>query len=164
MPQQLPSHFSARRAVGAYVAAVLVGSSASAAVVLVEWLRQNGYDPARTHHLLVAKFLVPWLAAVSILLLGMAPMLIPMYVACIVAVQKWAIRSRVVFMAFGVLFAAVAWSAFSAWHCWISTRCSMTAASIADIPIEAVIEMIAIGAASGIACRRVLICGFVCCK
>lgn len=156
MPQLFPSHFSVRRAVGAYVAAILVGSTASAAVVLVEWLRQNGYDPARTHHLFVAKFFVPWLAAVSILLVGMAPLLVPMYLACIVAIQKRAVRSRVTFMAFGVLFAVVAWLAFSAWHCWISTHCSITPASITHLPFDAVIEIIVIGAASGIACRSVL--------
>jgi hypothetical protein len=156
MPPQLPKRFTLWRAAGAYVAAILVGSLASASVVLVEWLRETGYDSARTHHLFLAKFFVPWLAAVSILLVGMAPMLIPMYVACVIAIQKLAIRSRVAFMVFGVLFAAVAWSAFSAWHCLIAPRCLLTLSSITYLPLETAIELIVIGAVSGIACRIVL--------
>lgn len=148
--------FTLMRAIGAHVAAILVGSLASAAVVLMEWLRENGYDPARIHHLFVAKFFVPWLAAMSILLVGMAPVLIPMYVACVIAIQKREIRSRVAFMAIGVVFAAVAWSAFSAWHCMIATRCSVTLSSVTHLPLDAVIELIVIGAASGMACRNVL--------
>ncbi|WP_322054929.1 hypothetical protein [Paraburkholderia bannensis] len=156
MSQNMPLRFTLGRAIGAYVVAIIVGSLASAAVVLLDWLLENSYDPARTLHLFVAKFFVPWLAAVSILLVGMAPILIPLYMVCIIAVQKWAIRGRATFMAFGVLFAAVAWSAFSAWHCWISTRCSVTLSSVTHLPLDAVIELIVIGAVSGIACRFVL--------
>ncbi|WP_322008024.1 hypothetical protein [Paraburkholderia tropica] len=156
MSQQLPLRFSLRRLIGAYVVAIIVGSLASAAVILLDWLRENSYDPESPYHLFVAKFFVPWLAAVSILLVGMAPILIPMYVACVIAVQKWAIRSRAAFMGCGVVFAAVAWSAFFAWHCLISTRCSVTPTSITHLPLVAVFELIAIGAASGMACRFVL--------
>lgn len=156
MSKKLPLRFTLGRVIGAYVVAIIVGSLASAAVVLLDWLLENSYDPARTHHFFVAKFFVPWLAAMSILLVGMAPILIPMYVACIIAVQKWAIRSRAAYMVFGIVFASVTWSVFSTWHCLITTRCSLTHASIMRFPIEAIFEIVAIGVVSGLACRSVL--------
>lgn len=157
MPQQLPMHFTLMRAIGAYVAAILVGSLAFAAIALVNWLVENGYDPARDQHFFAATFFLPWLAAVSMVLVGMAPILIPMYVACIIAVQKWAIRSRTAFMALGIVFAAAALAAFSTWHCLISMRCSLLLTTVTHLPFEAVIDVVVIGTASGMACRTVLI-------
>jgi hypothetical protein len=157
MQQLMHPRITLRRAIVAYIVAIFAGSLAVAAIFLVNWLRANGYNPSRDHHLFATTFLFPLLIAGIISRVGLAPILLPIYVFCIVAIQKWAIRSRLAFIGIGTVLSFVAWSAVSAYHCLRSTCSPITLASIAHIPLESVIGIVVIGAASGVACRSVLI-------
>ncbi|CAE6823101.1 hypothetical protein R70006_06781 [Paraburkholderia domus] len=157
MLQQMHPRITVQRAIVAYIVAILAGSLAVAAIFLVNWLRANGYEPSRDHHLFAATFLFPLLIAGVISLVGLAPILLPIYVFCIIAIQKWTIRSWAAFVGMGIVFSSVAWSVVSAYYCLRSTCSTITLASIAHIPLESMVGIVVIGAASGLACRSVLV-------
>jgi hypothetical protein len=157
MSQHVDPRITPWRATVAYVAAFLAASLVTATITCVTWLIENGYTPSRDHHLFAATFLFPLLVASIVSLAVLAPILSPIYVFCIIAIQKGMIQRRVAFIALGTVFASMGWLVLFAYHCVISTCSPLSLASISHIPLVPVIELVAIGAVSGMACRCILL-------
>lgn len=157
MTQELQPPITIWRAIAAYIAAIVAGGLACAAITLVNWLRDNGYEPARDQHLFAGLFLLSFLFAVTVALVALAPVLVPSYVLCVMAIRKWAIRSRVAFVAIGTVFSTVGWFGVAVYRCWGVTCSSTPWTAISHASLETVIELVVIGAASGLAGRSTLL-------
>ncbi|WP_321887284.1 hypothetical protein [Paraburkholderia bannensis] len=157
MPRHVDPRITPWRATVAYVAAFLAGSLAIAIITFVSWSIENGHSPLRDRHLFAATFLLPFLIANIVSLAVLAPLLSPIYALCILAIQKGGIRSWPAFIGLGTVFASMGWLVISAYHCSISTCATLSFASINHMTLAPVIEIVAIGVASGMACRSVLL-------
>jgi hypothetical protein len=144
------------RATVAYVTAFLAGSLVIATMTCVTWFIENDYPPSHVRHLFATTFLFPLLVAGIASLAVLAPLLSPIYVLCILAIQKRLIRRWPAFIALGTVFASMGWLVISAYYCVISTCSTLSLTSMSRIPLAPAIELIAIGAASGMVCRCVL--------
>ncbi|WP_042298162.1 hypothetical protein [Paraburkholderia bannensis] len=141
----------------AYVAAFIAGSLTIATVTFVTWLIENGFNPSRDRHLFVATFIFPFLAAGVVSLAVLAPLLSPIYAFSIIAIQKW--------------LDPVLAGLHRSWHCLRHNGVDgdfhiplrhfdlfpLSLTSISHIPLAPMIEIVAIGAASGMTCRSVLL-------
>jgi hypothetical protein len=156
MSQDLDPPITPWRATVAYVTAFLAGSLVIATMTCVTWFIENDYLPSRDRHLFATTFLFPLLVAGIASLAVLAPLLSPIYALCILAIQKRLIRRWPAFIALGTVFASMGWLVLSAYYCVISNRPPLYLTSMSHIPLAPVIELVAVGAASGMACRYVL--------
>ncbi|MBN3810621.1 hypothetical protein [Paraburkholderia sp. Ac-20347] len=157
MQQHVDPCITPWRATVAYVAAFLAGSVTIAAITCVTWLIENGYNASLDRHFFAATFLFPLFVAAIVSLTVLAPLLSPVYACCIVAIQKRGIRRRPAFIGLGTVFASMGWLVVSAYRCVISTCSLLPLSSTSHMSLAFVIEIVTVGAASGIACRSVLL-------